>query len=64
MALSRSQKKVAAIERARRRLQHRLEDIDWELDELQPKLRQIGELEKTHTVELEAGPEDLGEDQD
>ena len=64
MALSRNQKKLAAIERAKRRLQHRLDDIDWELDELQPQLKQIGELEKTNHLELEVGPEDLGEDQD
>lgn len=58
MALSRAQKKTAAIRRAERRLQHRLADIDWELDELTPELEQIALLEakgQKVTVELEAG---------
>lgn len=45
MALSRNQKKFITIERAKRRLQHRLDDIDWEMDELTPATEKIGELE-------------------
>lgn len=59
--LSRAQKKYLAIERAKRRLQHRLDDIDWELDELQPSVKELGMLEATQNVEVGVG--DAGEDQ-
>lgn len=62
MALSRAQKKFLAIKRAQRRLQHRLEDIDWELDELAPAVAEIKSLESTQKVEIEVGHE--AEDQD
>lgn len=62
MALSRAQKKLAAIKRAERRLQHRLDDIDWELDVLAVEMAEMAELESKEdvNVELEAG--DAGED--
>lgn len=65
MALSRAQKKTAAIRRAERRLQHRLDDIDWEEEELLPELEQIALLEakgEKVTIELETG--DAATDQD
>jgi hypothetical protein len=68
MALSRAQKKLLAIERAERRetrrrhdeqirLQRRLDDIDWEMDELIKKVRALAALEESENVnvELEAG---------
>lgn len=63
MPLSRAQKKLLAIKRAERRLQHRLDDIDWEMDEMAPQVQELGVLEEAEnvTVELEAG--DAGEDQ-
>lgn len=59
MAQSRAQKKFLAIKRAERRLQHRLDDIDYELDVLLPEVERIAELEKTQDVkiELESGDE-------
>lgn len=62
MALSRAQKKFLAIERAKRRLQHRLEDIDWELDDLAPKVAELAELEKSENVNVELEAGDAGED--
>ena len=64
MALSRAQKKFLAIQRAERRLQHRLDDIDWELDELAPEVAALKELESKENVVvgLEAGSGDAGED--
>lgn len=65
MALSREQKKYIAIKRAERRLMHRLEDIDWELDELLPAVEKLGELEASGrrvTVELEVGDESKDQD--
>lgn len=55
MAYSRAQRKLLAIERAKRRLQHRLDDIDWELDELMPAVKRVEKLEANHTVQIEAG---------
>lgn len=58
MALSREQRKFVAIMRARRRLERRLEDIDWELDVLAPQVKEIGELQakgKKVSVELSPG---------
>ena len=63
MPLSRAQKKYLAIERAKRRLMHRLEDIDWELDELQPAAKRIAELEASNRVEIGVG-DDRDDDQD
>ncbi len=39
----RAKKKLLAIRRAERRLQHRLDDLDWELDVLKPEIEQIEE---------------------
>lgn len=55
MPLSRAQKKYVAVARARRRLQHRLDDIDWEMDVLAEEVKAIGELEETKVVEIEVG---------
>lgn len=60
MALSREQKKFVTIQRYRRRLQHRLDDIDWEIDVLDPVVKELAALEsagKKVTVELEVGDE-------
>ncbi|GIV03994.1 MAG: hypothetical protein KatS3mg015_2824 [Fimbriimonadales bacterium] len=62
MALSREQKKLIAIRRAERRLLRRLEDIDWELDELLPEVRELAEREAAGeivnvTLELGRGRE-------
>lgn len=60
MPASRAQKKLLAIERARRRLKHRLEDIDWEEETLIPKVQELQELEaqgKKVDFEIEAGDE-------
>lgn len=62
MPLSRAQKKFLAIQRAKKRLEQRLDTIDWELDELQPDLQKLGELEQKKNVEIEIG--DGTEDQD
>lgn len=62
MALSRAQKKLATIRRAERRLQNRLSDIDWELDELAPQLAELAELEKSKSVNVELETGDAGED--
>ena len=35
--LNRAKRKLLAIRRAERRLIHRLDDIDWELDALKPQ---------------------------
>ena len=59
MPLTRAQKKYVAIARAKRRLQHRLDDIDWEMDELAGEVAQLGELEKTQNLEIEASGEDV-----
>ena len=63
MALSRAQKKLLAIRRAERRLQARLADIDWELDELALEVKALGELEKTENVDIELEAGDAPEDQ-
>ena len=55
MASSRNERKLLAIERARRRLENRLADIDWELDVLAPKVASLRELEKAEDVTVEAG---------
>jgi hypothetical protein len=62
MAGSRAQKKFVTIERAKRRLQHRLDDIDWEFDELAPAVAELSVLETTHNVEIGVSSED--DDQD
>ena len=64
MPLSRAQKKLLAVDRARRRLERRLEDIDWEIDVMTPKVKELGELEKKNNVTVELEPGDLGEDRD
>lgn len=46
-ALVRARKKYVALKRAERRLQNRLNDIDWEYDVLLP---QVKELEKQITA--------------
>lgn len=61
MAYSRAQKKYLAIARAKKRLEQRLEVIDWELDKLAPEIQRIAELEQASVVEIEAG--DISEDQ-
>lgn len=53
MALSREQRKFLAWQRAERRLMHRLGDIDWEIDELDPAVKEIGKLEANNKVEIE-----------
>lgn len=56
--LARAKKKLLAIRRAERRLLHRLDDIDWELDHLLPEVEQLNELAakgKLPTFELEKG---------
>jgi hypothetical protein len=42
---SREIRKLTAIARAERRLQHRLADIDWELDVLTPAVGRVKKLE-------------------
>ena len=37
----RFERKFLTIRRAQRRLMHRLADIDWEFDELQPELAEL-----------------------
>lgn len=49
--LRRAKKKYTAVKRAQRRLQHRLDDIDWEEDVLIPELEQL-ELKAAETLEL------------
>ena len=49
--LARTKKKYVAIMRAKRRLQSRLDDIDWEYDVLLPSLSKI-ELEATEKLQL------------
>lgn len=62
---SRAVKKYVAIERAKRRLAHRLDDIDWELDELTPAVEGLKKLEARNTVvDVELEPGDLSEDLD
>jgi hypothetical protein len=63
MALTRAQKKLMAIQRANRRLQGRLDDIDWELDYLAPKVAELAKLEASENVTVELGPGDV-EDED
>ena len=60
MAYSREQKKYIAVARARRRLERRLEDIDWELDVLADEVEQIGELAQSNQVEIGVG--DMGDE--
>ena len=58
--LQRATKKLLAIRRAQRRLQNRLDDIDWEIDELVPEVEQLKELAsqgQLPTFELEKGDE-------
>lgn len=55
--MSRAQKKVAAIERYKKRLEQRLEFIDWELDVLLPTLDHVRELESSNSVEVK--PDEL-----
>lgn len=38
---SRNERKLLAIERAKRKLQHRLSDIDWEFDYLKPRVAEF-----------------------
>ena len=63
MPYSRAQKRYITIQRARRRLENRLADMDWELDELEPDVKQLGELEASEnvTVELEAGEDEASD---
>lgn len=49
--LRRAKKKLTAVRRAERRLQHRLDDIDWEEDVLLIELEQL-ELKAAETLEL------------
>lgn len=58
MALTRAQKKLLAIKRAERRLQHRLDDIDWELDALAPQVAELKELETKEVVQIELETEE------
>jgi hypothetical protein len=62
MTVSRAQKKFITIERAKRRLQNRLSDIDWELDVLTPQVEELKALEASHNVEIGVVSED--DDQD
>jgi predicted nucleic acid-binding Zn-ribbon protein len=39
--LLRARRKVVAFERAKMRLRQQLERIDWELDELKPKVKDL-----------------------
>lgn len=39
--ITRAKRKLVAIRRAERRLMHRLEDIDYEIDELMPEVEAI-----------------------
>lgn len=55
MAYSRAQRKYLAIARAKKRLEQRLEMIDWELDELAPEVENIAVIEATDNLEIEAG---------
>lgn len=56
--LQRATKKLLAIRRAERRLRHRLDDIDWELDQLLPEVERLKELaaneQKLPTFDVEA----------
>lgn len=57
---SRATKKLLAIERAKRRLQHRLDDIDWEEETLLPQVQELQALEaegKKVDFEVEAADE-------
>ena len=42
--LQRAKRKLLAVWRAERRLQHRLDDIDWEIDNLLPEVDKLNEL--------------------
>lgn len=64
MALSRAQKKLLAFERAQRRLERRLDDIDWEIDYLTPKVEELKEIETKQNVTIELETGDAAEDQD
>lgn len=58
--IAKAKKKLLAIRRAERRLQHRLEDIDWEYDVLLPEVEKLNELAsggQVPTYELEDGDE-------
>ena len=58
--LQRAKKKLLAVRRAERRLRHRLDDIDWEMDELLPEVEKLNELAsqgQLPTFELESGDE-------
>lgn len=61
---TRAERKAAALLRAQLSLKHALERIDYAEDVVKPKLAEIRALEKTQHVAIEAGPEDLSEDQD
>jgi hypothetical protein len=57
MAASRQEKKYIAIQRARRRLENRLADIDWELDVLLPQLKELRQLEEKEMLHVELAAE-------
>lgn len=41
--LNLAKRKLLAIRRAERRLQHRLDDLDWEVNVLKPEVEQLEE---------------------
>jgi hypothetical protein len=41
--LNKAKRKLLAIRRAERRLQHRLDDLDWEFEVLKPELERLEE---------------------
>ena len=60
--VKRARAKYIAIQRAKRRLENRLADIDWEYEVLKPGLRRleqtitvVGELPSFHVIEDEHG---------
>ncbi len=58
--IARARKKLLAIRRAEKRLQQRLETIDWEYDVLLPEVDKLNELAaqgQVPTYEVEAGDE-------
>lgn len=63
--VKRARAKYLAIQRAKRRLENRLADIDWEYEELKPGLRKleqtitvVGELPSFHVIEDDRGDQD------
>ena len=61
-AESRAVKKYKAILRARKRLEQRLEMIDWELDTLVPGAKEVAQLEETENIAIEVGEDAEGGD--